>query len=354
MQTIDNKGKLECLEFFDYCDVITGEKLQNIEQLEPINIIPSEWNPSIDTLYNYAYTCINIHYHLLDWFQQQEIFNEDRFLKLCEWMSQCDEYSYMNKYKILPKSQLRYMDVFDESESFRQFKIICPNGYSQTMYSSHPNKNMSNNQLRQKRMYQVEDCVIEPNITYVTKNWIDTKKGSASTSRFLDRCADYVLQGELDYEGNMAYQKYEVPASNYSNAVMTTLEYGDNNGNFVENIEYIQGTHYEYTKEICDTLKNDKRRKRVKTRLSKLSKILPNDYHAEWQYVWSDGTFTFDNTEFKIDIAEHSQYLDLSKTKIKGSLSVWSMDKILCVKTNNGYIFIDMNIEPLSHISKIE
>lgn len=83
-----------------------------------------------------------------------------------------------------------------------------------------------------------------------------------------------------------------------------------------------------------------------------------NPYESQWCYVWSDDTFDFCGTKYKIDTdkEETKKYKDLSKTNLRGKNTFISYDKIFAIKQNNKIYFFDLKMNEISQkfVTKVE
>jgi|GEM_PF-4450786 len=353
------------------------------------NLIPCNKNTIPLEDYNEAF-------YPLSWYQKQDFFDPERFLKIMEWAGQSKELAYFNKYKYVPLNQLKYIDTFDTNTSIQNYTIFgIDRNKIHLKYSNKINK-----QAFGEHVYNV---AIKPYESQLIKEWENHDKGIYSSARFLDRCADFILQGELNYERMMHYQKHEITEAD---------------------LDQYEEPRSDFEAELFDD-RNKREIKRAKKRVSKLRKkdttynklellfskdsydrlelitlknkdIFPNSkrdsewlekdaenifgkkiydmkritypgrkgiiditipYESEWCYVWADGTFNFCEHTYQIDIGTHTQYTDVSKIQVKNTKGgrprkheYWSMDKILCIKQNDKIHFWDMNIEKIKEV----
>ncbi len=408
--------KKDIIEYFNYKDALTGIDL-DMDNLIIVNIFPEIIKETKSIYGKIVCNKDNDDYiltdeYLLSVYQKQDCFDSDRFINITEWMSKDNTLSYMSKYKYVEKNQLKYIDTFDENDSMQTYNVMSKNNKRIKLF-------YSNKYNREQFCSQIYDIAILPNEQHLLDNWLGDSKSASSTSRFLDRCADYILLGELDYKKNIKYKEAEIPVSNISYDFMEIFESlgGDNNSNF--NIEHRYKYKNDIEEEILGKKKNNVIRKRKsKSRLQKICEICdcpafernelvclsnrevygimtvfensdenetwlnkdaknifgkkiydtdivyyagkpgvinPNDpYLLEWHYVDSHGEFDFNAKKFQVDIGNHVQYTDISKTNKKQKHDYWSMDAILCGFQYNKYFFWDMNILRLEHIREIK
>ena len=226
---VNIKSINQCLAYFGGCDAYTGEPLDLMDSskwgLE--YVYPPIFNNKLQIIQNLVpcnVTTVSFYdEYTLSWFQEQDFYDAERFLKICNWMAMSSSLSYMNKYNYVPLEQLKYIDTFDNNSSLNKFDIMKPNYKKETMYySNRLNRKLFCDQVYNAFISDIEDELI--------KNWLDDKNVSmTSTHRILDRCGDYILNGELDYKGNCKYKQHEIAASNVSSEYLDLMDYDRKN-----------------------------------------------------------------------------------------------------------------------------
>lgn len=307
----------KCLNYFEQKDAFTGQPLRK-DEYGFAYIIPPLIK-EIDSVHNMIPcnldTITFMDEYALTWYQSQSFYDSSNFKNICEWMSKCDELSHYQKYKYVNDKQLRYIDTFDNNVSINIFKIFTPDKQKITLqYSNRLNRNAFIKQVYHTAIKQYEDRL--------NNNWLDnsTKTGQNSVSRFLDRCADYILLGEYDYEKNMRYTKTEIPASNISSELVDMFECG---GSAKYEKQFDFSGKYTYTSDFEDEIvgkhkhrnNHQKCRKRKKSQTSfyKIDKLFSKPHKRQYSidpllnmdiYSQSDVVKLFPNWEERVDDIE--------------------------------------------------
>ena len=216
-----------------------------------------------------------------------------------------------------------------------------------------------------KKIFSIEDInkVLDEWHDYIESNWVTLPRKmfdcESKVKFMLDGLANIILRpnmsGMITEYKKMKIGKYEIPFSACTSEISGEI--------YSEYIKKDNGEASTRMKLILEELaakydeeKNSRQKKiQIKKRVHKLTRRdkienIRKTYDAnkfEWTCVDTEGYFKFDNKTYRIsdDVKQYQ-----AKNLPDGDV-LYDMDKILCVKTNEGKnLFFDMNIEPVEKI----
>ena len=248
------------------------------------------------------------------------------------------------------------------------FKIHQPTGTEYKLYYDKEDNFESKKKI-------LEETILKHWEDYILEKWlyfgvfeIGKHNHEDKVKYMLDRCADFLLKGELNYEGlwigdKKTINKIKALEGNFDESTklqdsiygsdVDESEYKDNAKVNFES-EFYEKFIKPITKESNSTKVREWKRdsKKRQNRINRIETVIDfkKEYLSKWVSVNNQNEFVFDNKLFEIDGRVEQYQGELLQD---GSV-FYEQDKILCYKQFGKYHFFDMSYTPIVEILEKE
>lgn len=250
------------------------------------------------------------------------------------------------------------------------YKIRQPNGIDYKLYYEKETTFEEKKEILENTVLKHwEDYMLNDKWLYFGVFEIGKHNHEDKVKYMLERCADFLLQGELNYEGLwVGYKKQKTICAlesplECSDSMTQDLFYSLDSDEYSEYKKRLIGSNKneEFYNDFIKPLVKEKPTKKVaeykkqyrhkRNRIKKIESIIDfkKQYEVMWCSVDTQNRFKFNGFEFEIDgrvEAYQGEYIS------DGSV-FYSQDKVLAYYQNGKYYFFDMGYNMINEVEKI-